>query len=363
MTARYVSDRFVEAKEEGLKALRRGSRDEARRHFLKAAEHLYELASLSEGAVRTSRIANAEAFKDLARKVKEGAEGTPPATEETFAPASPPQVTLADVAGLAEAKEELAIRLILPRQHPEKAKLYGVELGGGVLLYGPPGTGKTLLARAVAGEVQAPFYTVKPSEIMSKWVGEAEKNIARLFEQARRHPLAVIFIDEIEALLPRRSESRASVMTRLVPQILSELEGFEKSGGSLLFLGATNEPWSLDPAALRPGRFDAQVYVGLPDAEAREVILELNLAGRPLADDVESGELAAAFEGHSGADVRDICRRAAVAAFLRSVDGAADEVISAADIRAAGEKCPPSVSQDLLARFARWRETREDAGG
>ena len=214
----------------------------------------------------------------------------------------------------------------------------------------------------MAGEIEAPFFTVKPSEIMSKWVGEAEKNVAKLFSAARSQPLSVIFIDEIEALLPRRSESKGGVMARVVPQILSELEGFDRSGGKLLFLGATNEPWSLDPAALRPGRFDAQVYVGLPDREARETILRFHLEGRPLAADVDPVSLAVRLEGRSGADIKEICRRAAVSAFLRSVEGSREEVITAEDLLEAGARCPPSVPAELLERYRSWRVEREAEG-
>ncbi len=362
MTGRYLCDRFVEAKEEGLRALRRGDREEAQRRFLGASEYLYRLAAISEGDVKKSRLANAKAFQELAQKAKDGTAATEATAEESFAPAAPPAVRLRDVAGLADAKEELALRLILPRTYPEKAQLFGIELGGGVLLYGPPGTGKTLLARAVAGEVEAPFYTVKPSEIMSKWVGEAEKNVARLFTTARANPISVIFIDEIEALVPRRSENRASVMTRVVPQILSELEGFDRGAGSLLFLGATNEPWALDPAALRPGRFDAQVYVGLPDAEAREEILRLNIEGRPLAPDVDLAVLAASLDGRSGADLRKLCRQAAALAFMRSLHGEGEELITAEDLDRAAEKSPPTVTQELLVRFETWRASREVDG-
>ena len=146
-----------------------------------------------------------------------------------------------------------------------------------------------------------------------------------------------------------------------VPQILSELEGFDRGGGALLFLGATNEPWALDPAVLRPGRFDAQIYVGLPDVEAREEIMRLNLAGRPLAAEVDPADLAEELEGLSGADVREICRRASVAAFVRSLGGAAEgQEISASDLRAAAERTPPSVSSDTLRRFGKWRAGGED---
>ena len=177
----------------------------------------------------------------------------------------------ADVAGLEDVKEEIRLRLIYPLAHPEKAQRYGIQSGGGLLLYGPPGTGKTLLARAVAGEIDAAFFTARPSELMSKWVGEAEQNIARLFDEARQCERAIIFLDEVEAMIPARRSSGSTVMQRVVPQILAELQGIRQRSSGLLFMGATNEPWALDPAVLRPGRFDARIYVGLPGSAPRDV--------------------------------------------------------------------------------------------
>jgi len=368
MSGRFLTDRFVEAKEEALVALRRGERGEARRKLLEAAACLYRLASLAaDPQSRRERLEAAEGVKRLAEKISPGAgeaqaEAQAGAAAGPFIPVSRPEVRLSDVAGLTEAKEELELRLILPQRHPEKAARFGVEPGGGVLLYGPPGTGKTLLARAVAGEVQAPFFTVRPSEILSKWVGDAEKNVARLFKEARSYPLSVIFIDEIDSLVPQRARDGSSVMTRLVPQILNELEGFHRSGGKLLFLGATNEPWALDPAILRPGRFDARIYVGLPDGEAREEILRIHLAGRPLAGDVQLVEFAESLEGRSGADLREICRKAASRAFRRSIESGVEEAITMEDLAQAARSVPPSVTEAQLKRYEAWRR-KWDRGG
>jgi len=232
-----------------------------------------------------------------------------------------------------------------------------VRTGGGLLLYGPPGTGKTLLARAVAGEIDAPFFTVKPSEIMSKWVGEAEKNIEKLFTDARAHPRAVIFIDEVEALVPRRTGSGSSVMKRVVPQILAELEGVSRpAGGALLFIGATNEPWSLDTAVLRPGRFDALVYVGLPNLAARRKMLDIFLSGKPLSQDVNPDRLADAAEGFSGADIRNLCERTANAVFLEAVQSGEMRDIETEDFAEVLADIHPSVRSRDLTRFDKFRK-------
>ena len=245
--------------------------------------------------------------------------------------------------------------MVYPFTHPEAAARYGVRTGGGLLLYGPPGTGKTLLARATAGEIEADFFTVRPSDVLSKWVGDAEKNVAALFAEARARPRAVVFVDEVEALAPARMGDGTSVMARVVPQFLAELEGVAgRAENALLFIGATNAPWNLDPAILRPGRFDEKVYVGLPDGEARAGILALELAGKPVAEDVDLPGLAAALDGYSGADLRLVVEKAVGESFLAEVRGAPAREISAEDLLLAARAVAPSVPSDLLRRYEDW---------
>ena len=279
-----------------------------------------------------------------------------------YVPVERPTIRFDDLAGLEDVKEEIRLKMIYPFQHPEQAERYKIRRGGGILLYGPPGTGKTLMARAVAGEIDAAFFTVKPSEIMSKWVGDSEQNIQRLFAAARSHERSIVFIDEIEALVPARRDVQAGVMSRLVPQILAELEGFDTSEKNpILFIGATNEPWSLDPAVLRPGRFDEKVYVGLPDADARAEIFRICLKERPLADDVDLAALAALTEGFSGADIKNVCEKSAAELFLRAVrDGGESAPIARADLERVITAAQPSVSRSNLERFQTYRKGRTE---
>jgi transitional endoplasmic reticulum ATPase len=263
-----------------------------------------------------------------------------------------PDIGFDDIAGLEDVKQEIRLKMLYPFAHPELARQFGIAVGGGVLLYGPPGTGKTMMAKAIAHEIDATFFVVSPAQLLSKWVGEAEQNVRKLFEAAKAEPSAVIFLDEIEALVPKRAGDSSSVMQRVVPQILQELEGFDrKADRALLFVGATNKPWILDEAILRPGRLDARIYVGLPDPPARFNLLEIHLGNRPLADDVDFGELCDRLEGYSGADIKSIAERAAQRPFLEAVGGRQVRCIVRADLYAVIEATPPSVHPSDLVRY------------
>jgi transitional endoplasmic reticulum ATPase len=366
---RFHLDRAREHLEAGLQDQEAGRLADARYHYLKGAEYM------AAAAERTDNQSIAVRRLDYARQLQAKAESLEPliraaqrrkkpetvgVAEEggTWLVAERPGTRFSDVAGLDEVKEQIRLKLIYPFTHPDQAEKFGVRRGGGILLYGPPGTGKTLIARAVAGEVDASFFTVKPSEIMSKWVGEAEQNVARLFALARAEPRSVIFVDEVEALVPRRRGSNSTVMQRVVPQFLAEMEGFDRheDEGALLFIGATNEPWSLDPAVMRPGRFDEKIYVPLPDLAARRRILELNLASRPLAPEVGLDVLAERLAGYSGADIVNICRKACAIPFVEAVEEGVERDVEMADLQAVMEGVRPSVSFRDLKRFEQFRD-------
>lgn len=216
-----------------------------------------------------------------------------------------PSLTFADVGGMDRVKEEVRMKIILPLRQPELFKAYGKKIGGGILMYGPPGCGKTFLARATAGEVQAGFLAVGISDVLDMWIGQSEKNLHGIFEQARAHRPCVLFFDEVDALGANRTDMLKSGGRQIINQFLSELDGVSASNEGVLILAATNAPWHLDPAFRRPGRFDRILFVPPPDTAARAAILRLQLKGKPVAE-IDFDALAKKTDGYSGADLKAV---------------------------------------------------------
>jgi transitional endoplasmic reticulum ATPase len=232
-----------------------------------------------------------------------------------------PQVRWEDVGGLDDAQMRLKEGVELPLKDPDAFRRLGIRPAKGFLLYGPPGTGKTLLAKAVAREAEANFIATKSSDLLSKWYGESEQQIARLFARARQVAPCVIFIDELDSLVPSRGGGMGEpqVTERVVNTILSEMDGLEELQ-SVVVIGATNRPNLIDPALLRPGRFDELIYVGVPDKAGRERILRIQTEKMPLADDVDIASLAERTERYTGADLEDVVRRAGLVALRQSLE-------------------------------------------
>jgi transitional endoplasmic reticulum ATPase len=232
-----------------------------------------------------------------------------------------PNVRWEDVGGLDEAQVKLKEGVELPLRSPQSFKRLGIRPAKGFLLFGPPGTGKTLLAKAVAREAEANFVSTKSSDLLSKWYGESEQQVSRLFERARQVAPTVIFIDEIDSLAPARGGGlgEPAVTERVVNTLLAEMDGLEDMQG-VVVMAATNRPNLLDPALLRPGRFDELVYVPVPDAKARRKILGIHTKKMPLADDVQLDDLAERTERFTGADLEDLTRRAGLIALRQSMD-------------------------------------------
>jgi transitional endoplasmic reticulum ATPase len=377
MTMTITWETFERYRQKGLDARRAMQWDAARMYLLEAARAMTMLAKQAQGEeLRAGREQIAKRLLELAqdcetakrenrrtpllsvpakRRMESQADSDSQTSADQWIVKEKPNLRFDDVAGLDDVKENIRLKMIYPFAHPELAEKFGVKPGGGVLLYGPPGTGKTMLARATAGEIDATFFRISPADVLSKWVGEAEQNIKKLFDAASAEARAIIFIDEIEALVPARRDEGSSVMQRVVPQILQGMEGFDKKASSpILFMGATNVPWQLDPAVLRPGRFDEKVYIPLPDLPARRKMLDIYLSKRPLEDDVDLDALASRLEGFSGADIKYIADRAATIPFLQSVATGQEGEITRAIVDDVIAAANPSVTPQMLQRFTQW---------
>ena len=228
---------------------------------------------------------------------------------DTFVEIEDSQIYLDDVGGMEHVKKRLRLSFLAPLNNPELMKAYGKSVGGGLMLYGPPGCGKTFIARALAGELGAKFINIGLTDILDMYVGESERKLHELFENARRHSPAVLFIDELDALGQKRSQLRSSGMRTLVNQLLTEMDSMAQNNDSLFVLAATNHPWDVDAALRRPGRFDRIVAVYPPDLEARKAILQHHLKKRP-AGDVDVDKIAQATHLYSGADLAHLCNAA-----------------------------------------------------
>ena len=250
-----------------------------------------------------------------------------------------------DVGGLDDAQMRLKEGVELPLKDPDAFRRLGIRPAKGFLLYGPPGTGKTLLAKAVAREAQANFIATKSSDLLSKWYGESEQQIAKLFARARQVAPCVIFIDELDSLVPARGSGAGEpqVTERVVNTILAEMDGLEELQ-SVVVIGATNRPNLVDPALLRPGRFDELIYVGLPNKAGRRRILAIQTQKMPLADDVDLDEVAGVADRFTGADLEDVVRRAGLVALRESID---TKQVTMAHFRAALNESRASVTPEV----------------
>jgi transitional endoplasmic reticulum ATPase len=227
-----------------------------------------------------------------------------------------PSITYEDIGGIRNEVARIREMIELPLRHPELFKRLGVEAPKGVLLHGPPGTGKTLLAKAVANETNANFYTIGGPEIMSKFYGESEERLRNVFEQAEKNAPSIIFIDEIDSIAPKREEVTGEVEKRIVSQLLSAMDGMS-SRGKVVVIGATNRINAIDPALRRPGRFDREIEIGVPDRNGRLEILQIHTRGMPVANDVNLEKLADISHGFVGADLQALSKEAAMRALRR----------------------------------------------
>ncbi|MCD6461333.1 MAG: CDC48 family AAA ATPase, partial [Thermoplasmata archaeon] len=270
-----------------------------------------------------------------------------------------PKVSYEDIGGLDEEIKKVREMIELPLRHPEVFDRLGIEAPKGVLLYGPPGTGKTLLAKAVAGETNAHFLSISGPEIMSKFYGESEGRLREIFQEAQENVPSIIFIDEIDSIAPKRDEVSGEVERRVVAQLLALLDGLEERG-KVVVIGATNRPNALDPALRRPGRFDREIEIGIPDEKARLEILQIHTRGMPLADDVDLESLAKMTHGFVGADLAALSKEAAMRALRRilpDIDLEQESIpadvlnrieVTADDFTSALKEMQPSTMREVL---------------
>jgi transitional endoplasmic reticulum ATPase len=286
-------------------------------------------------------VVNSADFTDAYREI------TPTAMREVYVEI--PSVRWKDIGGLKDVKQELMEAVEWPIKKPDVFKRMGIKPPKGVLLYGPPGCGKTLLARAVATESEANFISIKGPEVFSKWVGESEKAIREVFRKARTAAPAIIFFDELDAIVPKRgfgfADSGAS--ERVISQLLTEIDGIETLQ-NMVVIGATNRPDILDPAVLRPGRFDRLIYVPSPDNAALKDIFKIHARDMPLSKDVDTDQLSRMTAGYSGADVEALCREAAMYSLRQDMDAVE---VSLRDFKEAMEHVKPSVTADMEAWY------------
>ncbi|MHA1238886.1 MAG: CDC48 family AAA ATPase [Candidatus Odinarchaeia archaeon] len=259
-----------------------------------------------------------------------------------------PHVSWDDIGGLDEVKRELIEAVEWPLKYPDEFKRIGIRPPRGILMFGPPGCGKTLLAKAVATESQANFISVRGPEIFSKWVGESEKAIREIFRKARMASPAIVYFDELDALAPRRGYADASrVYESVVNQLLAEIDGLEELKG-VVVIASTNRPDIIDPALLRPGRFDRLILVPAPDKKAREKILQVHTRKMALDESVNLSEIAAKTEGYSGADLENLCREAGMFAFR---ENRKVQKITAKHFQEALKKIKPSITPEIIKQY------------
>jgi len=270
-----------------------------------------------------------------------------------------PSISFDDVVGLSDVKASVRKKIIEPRLHPGLFEKYKMKRGGGILMYGPPGTGKSMIAQATAHEINAKFFSLRCSELVSRFFGGTEQNIKALFDTARKEKNAVIFFDEFDALAISRDKNHSSIMKRVVTELLAQMQGIHESKDScLLVLAATNKPWMMDSAFMRPGRFDDCIYVGLPDDEARKGILKKSLRGVPVSNDIDIPFIVEKTNGFNAADVVELVEKTKDYPYKREIATGMGQVITMEDFNNALKICHSSVDRSDIEKLMKWQNDR-----
>lgn len=345
--------------------------------YAQAASVLVEISDQYGPDDRAEAHKSVDRLIQISRQLRENAavlESAPPAPapsatnplptqdeeeQVAFTAAGKSSVAFDDIAGLDHAKQLIMDEIINPLLHKELYARFLMENNGGLLLFGPPGGGKTMMARAIAAEANLAFFSVRCSDIVGKYFGEAEKHVQALFNAAREAKNAVIFMDEAEALACRRG-GNSTVMNRLVPELLSQMDGFDQFDGRIIVIFATNRPYDLDPAFLRPGRLPNHCYIPLPDVNVRRSFLKRLVDERPCQGDMDIDELARRTERFSCADLVNLVKRSCQQPInrtilrLKSGETAPEEFLTQEDLNFALSSLHPSVEPEENARLERW---------
>ena len=312
----------------------RGNIEGARKLYKAAALALCEMAKLESGETRKQRVMHAESILDMANRLGKPAEPQPAANGGAGAPVGQnagseedsdnpwksegiPSTTFDDVVGMEDVKQLIRTHVLDQIKYPELYTQYGLKGGTGVLLFGLPGTGKTTIARAIANEIAAPLYTVQLSDVLNKWVGESEKRIKQLFDKARSTPTSLIFFDDFDALGMERQDD-GNHNNKIIVELINQMDGFRKSENTIVLLAATNKPWMIDSALMRPGRFEHHFYVPLANHEARIVLVKKILGDVPVACDLNMDCVSDLLVGYNGADIVSVVNSAKVAGVQRA---------------------------------------------
>ncbi|MFB6126800.1 MAG: CDC48 family AAA ATPase [Halolamina sp.] len=318
------------------------------------------------GTVVVTDQTDIEVSQQPAEEIAEAGAGAGGAESDT------PDVTYEDIGGLESELEQVREMIELPMRHPELFQRLGIEPPKGVLLHGPPGTGKTLIAKAVANEIDAHFQTISGPEIMSKYYGESEEQLREVFEEAEENAPAIVFIDELDSIAPKREEAGGDVERRVVAQLLSLMDGLEERG-DVTVIGATNRVDAIDPALRRGGRFDREIEIGVPDRDGRKEVLQVHTRGMPLADEVDLDQYAESTHGFVGADLESLAKEGAMNALRRirpELDLESDEIdaevlehleVTNDDFKQALKGIEPSALREVFVEVP--DVTWEDVGG
>ncbi|MGC8609277.1 MAG: ATP-binding protein, partial [Thermoplasmata archaeon] len=356
--------------EAGIREEAAGHRDNAKELYLGSYRLMLEVAKRSPPEEKNKKLQQCQSILNAYKRLNgEKIEATPNKAEDSEVQDGEklleeiglerpeiPKVTFDDVAGLENVKNEIRAKIIFPMRYRELSQEYNVQFGGGMLLYGPPGTGKTFIVKAIANEVKARFISVNPSALYSQWFGLFEKNITKLFRAAYLLSPAIIFFDEIDTLVPKRDVSNSDVVKRGVSQLLNEVGGIgSQKNKNIFIIAATNDPWEVDDAMMRPGRFDVKIYVPPPDYEARKKIFSLNLAKIKLVGRVDYDILANETDGYSGADIEFICKKAGQNVFMEAIKSGKSRPIETNDILSVVDSVKPSIDRELLMKYERFR--------